>query len=196
MGGQPVPGVHRCGNIGDIRWRGAERARASPRTAAAFPAAEYAKLLNDPHDKARDRGMRRLLNRHAKHPQTPALLIDAVNVARQSGTVTDTTLWMVQTLGQYDRPEVNAALLGWLKDGTAGESAEEPVFEIIQTLGQRNDPQSQQALIELLAQEDLRAAILAIDGLGSQRSPPAWEPIQRLVGRREYQSSYAFRFRS
>ena len=138
--------------------------------------------------------MRRLLNRHAKHPQTPALLIDAVNVARQSGTVTDTTLWMVQTLGQFDQPEVHAALLGWLKDGTAGESIEEPVFEIIQTLGQRNDPQSQQALIELLAHEDLRAAILAIDGLGSQRSPPAWEPIQRLVGRREYQASYAYRF--
>ncbi len=161
---------------------------------AKFPAAEYAKLLNNPHDKARDRGMRRLLNRHAGHPQVPKLLIDAVNAALQSGTVTDTTLWMVQTLGQYNQPEVIEALLGWLKDGTAGEQVEEPVFEIIQTLGRLDHPATQQALIALLTAEDPRVVILAIDSLGQQSSEVAWEPIERQVGRRDYQSSYAFRF--
>ncbi len=99
-----------------------------------------------------------------------------------------------ETLGQYNQPEVIEALLGWLKDGTAGEQVEEPVFEIIQTLGRLDHPATQQALIALLTAEDPRVVILAIDSLGQQSSEVAWEPIERQVGRRDYQSSYAFRF--
>ena len=159
-----------------------------------FPAAEYARLLTSTKEQARDRGMRRMLARHADHPEVPGLLIDAVNAALRSNTVSEMTLWMVRTLGQYQQPEVVDALLGWLKAGTEGVDVQEPVFEIIETLGRFNQPQVHSSLVALLTADDPRVVILVTDVLGQQRPESAWEPMRSLAGHQDFRSSYALRF--
>ena len=164
-------------------------------SATDFSAAEYAKLLNSPSDRGRQRGLRRLLAHHADHPDVPRLLINSVDAALQSDTITKSTLEMIGLLGQStDQPETVQALLRWLRNGTEAAKVEDWTFDLMELLASCNSPDVQKALIQLLPHDDLRVAIMATDLLGQQRVPDALDPIQDLVQQPSYRASYAYRF--
>ena len=160
----------------------------------AFPAQEYVKYLNNSHDKARDRGLRRMLGRHPNHPQVVPLLIDAVAKALQDNTASDATYRMIQVLGRYDQPETIAQLLGWLEQSKDAAGLAEFTFQIVETLSRFDRPEVHAALIDLLDAKDIRIAILATDALAALHPDAALEPIMNLVNRPKYEEHYGFRF--
>ncbi len=167
----------------------------TPDTATDFPESEYAKLLNSPSDRGRQRGLRRLFARDADHPRVPKLLIDAVDVAVQSDTVTKSTFEMIGQLCRYtDQPEIVSALLRWLHHGTEAAKIQDWTFDLMELLTLCDTPGVHEAMIRLLQHDDPRVSIMATDLLGQQHAADALKPIQDLVQRPEYRVSYAYRF--
>jgi hypothetical protein len=169
-------------------------AKAAVGATDSFPAAEYARLLNSPTDRGRDRGLKRMLARHADHPEVPRLLVEAVSSAIQSNSVTAATYRMIQTLIQYDQPEVRQAILGWLRATTAVTDVQEIAFQLMELAAEMEDSEVRDALVELLKHDDPRVVIVATDVLGQQHEVNALEPIRDLGQQPDYRAMYAYRF--
>jgi hypothetical protein len=162
---------------------------------AEFPSNEYAKLLNSPKDQARQRGLTRMLGRHPNDPRAVSLLIDAVTTALQDNTVTESTLRMIQVLGQSEREDRIAVSICWLNRARMDERVPADfTFQVIETLGAVGSPTTDEILIDLLEEEDVRLVILAVDALARRLPEAAFEAILKLVERPEYQEHYGFRF--
>ncbi len=159
-----------------------------------FPAEEYARLLNSPTERGRDRGLKRMLAQHANHPEVTRLLIDAVTSAIESNSITNTTYRMIDILSQSEHPEVRNAILGWLQAATEVTDVQEITFRLIDLASRIDQPEFRETLIELLRHDDPRVAIVATDALGRKQVEDAVEPILDLRQQPDYRAMYAYRF--